>query len=475
MTDVLRPDICVIGAGAAGLSVAVVAGGLGVPTILVEKGTMGGECLNVGCVPSKALLAAAHAVHSARETGPFGLLPSRSKVDHARVHRHVHEVIASIAPNDSAARYEALGVRVLTDEARFVDARTLAVGDVRIKARRFVVASGSRPAIPDIPGLAEAPYLTNETVFDLTTRPEHLIILGGGPVGLELGQAHRRLGSAVTVLDHGAALKRVDREIVEHLLAELRGEGIDIRENAAVAAVEAWAGGIRLTLAGGGTVEGTHLLVASGRRPTVDGLGLEAAGIRHDRSGIVVDRSLRTSNRRVYAIGDCAGGPYCGDRLTHVASHHAGLVIRSALFRLPTRVDQAVVPRVVYTDPEVATVGLSEDEARARHRDARILRFPFAENDRAQAERLTAGEVKISVTGKGLILGAAIVGARAGELIVPWTMAVQKRMTVADFRDLIIPYPTFSEVSKRAAVAFYASQARRPGVGRLLRFLRLFG
>lgn len=475
MTEELRPDICVIGAGAAGLSVAVVAAGLGVPTVLIEKGTMGGECLNVGCVPSKALLAAAHATHAARGSGPFGLLPSRAKVDHARVHRHVHDVIAAIAPNDSAARYEALGARVISGEAMFLDARTVSVAGVRVKARRFVIASGSRPAIPDIPGLAEAPYLTNETIFDLASRPDHLVILGAGPVGLELGQAHRRLGAAVTVLDHGAALKRVDGEITGHLVAALRGEGVTIRENAAVSSVEGWAGGIRVTLRDGGTVEGTHLLVASGRRPTVEGLGLDAAGIRYDRSGIVVDRGLRTSNLRVYAIGDCAGGPYVTDRLTHVAAHHAGLVVRSALFRLRTRVDEAVVPRVVYTDPEVATVGLSEEEARARHRDTRILRFPFAENDRAQAERLTAGEAKIVVTGKGLILGAAIVGARAGELIVPWTMAVQKRMTVADFRDLIVPYPTFSEVSKRAAVAFYASQARRPAVGRLLRFLRLFG
>ena len=475
MTDELRPDICVIGGGAAGLSVAVVAGGLGVPTVLVEKSVMGGECLNVGCVPSKALLAAGHAVQVARDTAPFGLPPSRAKVDHARVHRHVHDVIAAIAPNDSAARYEALGVRVVAEEARFVDKRTLVAGTTRIRARRYVLAAGSRPAIPPVPGLAEAPYLTNETIFDLTTRPEHLLILGAGPVGLELGQAHRRLGAAVTVLDHGAALKRVDPEIVGHLLAALRGEGVDIRENAAVAAVEAWAGGIRLRLADGGTVEGSHLLVASGRAPVVDGLGLDEAGIRHDRSGILVDRGLRTSNRRVYAIGDCAGGPHAGDRLTHVAAHHASLVVRSALFRLPVKVDAAPVPRVVYTDPEVATVGLSEEEARARHRGVRTLRFPYAENDRAQAERLTAGEAKIVVTAKGVVLGAAIVGARAGELIVPWTLAVQKGLSVADFRDLIVPYPTFSEVSKRAAVAFYASQARRPAVGRLLRLLRLFG
>ncbi len=215
--------------------------------------------------------------------------------------------------------------------------------------------------------------------------------------------------------------------------------------------------------------------MASGRVPTVEGLGLEAAGIRHDRSGIIVDRGLRTSNRRVYAIGDCAGGPWVNDRLTHVASHHAGLVVRSALFRMPVRVDEAPVPRVIYTDPEVATVGLSEDEARAARREIRVLRFPFSENDRAQAERQTAGEVKVVVSAKGDILGAAIVGARAGELIVPWTMAVAKKMTVADIRDLIMPYPTFSEASKRAAVSFYAAQARRPALGRLLRFLRLFG
>ncbi|MHB2166688.1 dihydrolipoyl dehydrogenase family protein [Alsobacter sp. R-9] len=475
MSEDLRPDLCVVGAGAAGLSVAVVAAGLGVPVVLVEKGEMGGECLNVGCVPSKALLAAAHAVQGARTTGVFGLPASRAKVDFERVHRHVHDVIAAIAPNDSAERYRALGATVIEGEARFLDARTLAVGERRIRARRFVVATGSRPAVPDIPGLAEAPYLTNETIFGLTSRPDHLVILGAGPVGLELGQAHARLGSRVTILEPGAALGRVDREITSHLLACLEGEGVAIREGAAVSRVEDWAGGVRVFLGDGTAVEGTHLLVAAGRRPTTDTLDLDKAGIRHDRTGILVDKGLRTSNRRVYAIGDCAGGPFAGDRLTHVAAHHAGLVIRSALFRTPVDVSKAVVPRVVYTDPEVATVGLSEDEARARDARVRTLRFPFAENDRAQAERQTVGEVKAVVDRKGRILGAAIVGARAGELIVPWTLAVQKGMDVADLRDLIVPYPTFSEASKRAAVSFYASEARRPAVGRLLRFLRIFG
>ncbi|WP_293867734.1 FAD-dependent oxidoreductase [uncultured Alsobacter sp.] len=476
MTE-LKPDICVIGAGAAGLSVAVVAGGLGVPVVLVDKGTFGGECLNTGCVPSKALLAAAEAAEAMRRTGPFGIAAARPRVDQARVKQHVDRVIAAIAPNDSPERYAALGVQVLRGEARFTDKRTLVVGDTTIRARRIVLATGSRPALPPVPGLADVPHLTNETIFTLATRPEHLLILGAGPVGLEMAQAWRRLGSAVTVVEAGRALGRIDPEIAGHALAALRAEGIVLHENARIDRAEHWAGGIRLLGAapGGGAVEGTHLLVAAGRTPTVDGLDLDKAGIRHDRTGILVDKGLRTSNRRVYAIGDCAGGPHAGDRLTHVAAHHAGLVIRSALFRLGAAVETQAVPRAVYTDPEIATVGLDEETARARHRNVRVLRWPFSENDRAQAERRTRGEVKVLTTAKGVILGAAIVGDRAGDLIVPWTLAVKKGLTVADWRDLIVPYPTLSEASKRAALTFYAGEARRPVVGRLLRFLRLFG
>jgi len=287
------------------------------------------------------------------------------------------------------------------------------------------------------------------------------------------------LGAKVTVIEAGARiLAREDPEmgaVVERALLE---DGVDLKTGAAIDHVEKGADGIRIALRldeERSVVEGSHLLVATGRKPVTEGLGLDAARVSADASGIVVDRGLRTTNRRVYAIGDCAGGTAGGYRFTHVANHHAGLVIRSALFRLPVRIDNTPLPRVTYTDPELAAVGLSEDEARARNRAFRILRWPFAENDRAQAGRATAGHVKAIVTPRGKVLGCAIAGAAAGELIVPWGLAVQKGLKAQDLAGLVFPYPTFSEVTKRAAVEFLRPSARNPWLRRLIGVARRFG
>jgi pyruvate/2-oxoglutarate dehydrogenase complex dihydrolipoamide dehydrogenase (E3) component len=479
MAETLTPDLCVIGAGSAGLSAAALAAAFGVPCVLVERARMGGECLNVGCVPSKALLAAAHAAQSAREAGRFGIEAGPVSVDFPRVMAHVREVISSIAPTDSAARYTAMGVRVLRGEAAFTGPRAVAVGETTVKARRFIIASGSRPMVPDIPGLSGVSFLTNETVFDLDVLPAHLLVLGAGPVGLELAQAFRRLGSEVTVVGSGAALARIDPEIAAHAVAALRAEGVTLHEGARVTAVRATdEGGVALAAdrerGSALLVEGTHLLVAAGRIPTLDGLGLDAAGVRHDRTGILVDKGMRTSNRRIYAVGDCVGGDQ-SQRFTHVAGEQAGLAFRGAVFRLSGTFEPRLVPATVYTDPEIAAVGLQEEEARRAHKTVTVLRFPLSENDRARAERLTRGEIKLICTGKGAVIGASIVGARAGELIVPWTLALRKGLDMSDFRDMVMPYPTFSEISKRAAVSFYAPQLRRPALTRLVRLLRVFG
>lgn len=376
MADVLKPDLCVIGAGAAGLSVAAVAASLGVPVVLVERSAMGGECLNTGCVPSKALLAAARMAETVRRAPLFGLAALKPRLDGERVRRHVEEVIASIAPADSAERFAALGVRILRGEARFVDSRRLEAGGHMIRARRVVVATGSRPAVPPIPGLAAVPYLTNETIFALAQPPERLAVIGAGPVGLELAQAWRRLGSAVTVIESGRALAGFDPELAAYAVTALRREGVVIHERTAATRVEHWAGGVRIE-APGVTLDATHVLVAAGRHPVTEGLDLAAARVRSDASGIVVDSRLRTSNRRIYAIGDCAGGPHAGLRSTHVASHHASVVVRQILFRAGARVETRAVPRTVLTDPEIAAVGLSEEAARATHKRIRVLRWPF--------------------------------------------------------------------------------------------------
>jgi pyruvate/2-oxoglutarate dehydrogenase complex dihydrolipoamide dehydrogenase (E3) component len=467
----LAPDLCVIGAGAAGLAVAAGAAQMGASVVLVERGRMGGDCLNFGCVPSKSLLAGAKLAQAWRHGGTFGLDGATPQVDFAAIMDSVHRVIARLAPNDSAERFAALGVQVIRAEARFSDPRTVRAGDALVQPRRFVIATGSAPVVPPIPGLDALPFLTNETVFDNRVLPTHLIVIGGGPVGIELAQAHRRLGAAVTVIDAGPLLPRDDPDLVARLAECLASEGIVLRAATAVTAVERAGGDVAVRLASGERLVGSHLLVAAGRRPNLAALDLAAAGIAANEAGIVVDRRLRTTNRRAFAIGDAAAG---APRFTHVALQHAGIVIRNALFRLPARVDYRALPWVTYTDPELAQVGLSAAAARAAG-DTRVLRWSFADNDRAQTERDTAGEVKVIVSRRGEILGATILGAAAGDLILPWALAISQRLKIGAMVNLVVPYPTRGEAGKRAAGEFYTPTLFSPRTRRLVRLLARFG
>ena len=363
MTRKLDVDLCVIGAGSAGLTMAAGGSQLGAKTVLIEAGEMGGDCLNTGCIPSKALLAAAHAAQNIREAKRFGVNAGSPKIDYSAVHDHVHGVIAGIAPVDSQNRFEGLGVTVIREHARFVGPREVAAGDTKIRARRIVVATGSRAGVPPIPGLDKTPFLTNETIFERRQAPEHLIVIGGGPIGAELAQAHRRLGSKVTMLEMFTILAKDDPELVDILRARLKGEGIDIREGIKIEKVAKKGKSVAVTITEGGkrlVIEGSHILVAAGRRANIESLELETAGVDYTKAGITVDRRLRSSNRRVYAIGDVAGGP----QFTHIAGYHAGIVIRNILFRLPAKVDYKAMPWVTFTDPELAHVGMSETEAR---------------------------------------------------------------------------------------------------------------
>ena len=477
MSESIEADVCVIGAGSGGLTVAAGASQLGAKAVLFEHRRMGGDCLNYGCVPSKALLAAAKRVRSARENAVFGLTGPPPGVDFTAVMAHVHGVITAIEPNDSQARFEGLGVRVIRAFARFTGRDTLEAGDVRVRARRIVIATGSSPAAPPIPGLAAAPFFTNETIFENRTLPRHLIVIGGGPIGIEMAQAHRLLGAEVTVLE---ALPRVmpkdDPELVALLAERLRADGVRLRTGVQIRRVDSDGDGIALTItadSGEERLAGSHLLVAAGRRPNLTGLDLEKAGIAlNERGGLVVDRRLRTSNRRVYAVGDAAGGP----QFTHIAGYHAGIVIRNALFRLPAKVDYRALPWVTYTEPELAQVGLTEAEARESHPDdLTILRWPFHENDRAQAERSTHGVVKVVTRRNGRVLGASILGAQAGELIQPWALAISRGLKVGAIATMIAPYPTLGEVSKRAAGSFFAPKLFSERTRRLVRLLGRLG
>ncbi len=475
MAQQIKTDICVIGAGSGGLSVAAGASQMGADTVLLEKHKMGGDCLNFGCVPSKALLAAGHAAEGIRNARRFGVDAAEPKVDAKRVFQHVHGAIAAIEPNDSVERFTGLGVNVIEAAGRFVDAGTVEAGDTRITARRFVIATGSSPFVPPIPGLEDVPYYTNETVFYAEALPAHLIVIGGGPIGIELAQAHRHLGCRVTVLELFNVMPKDDPELVAVVRKQLDADGIVIREGVKIGRVEKTDDGLAVILESDGgeeRVEGSHLLVATGRRANVDGLNLEAAGIGYSPKGIEVDARLRTTNKKVFAIGDVAGGL----QFTHVAGYHAGIVIKNALFRLPAKADHSTVPWVTYTAPELAQVGLTEAEARDRHgAGIRVLRWPFHENDRAQAEGETEGLVKAITTKKGVILGCGIAGPQAGELIQTWVLAMSQKIKVGGVATMIAPYPTLGEVSKRAAGSFYTPSLFSEKTRKIVRFLAKFG
>jgi pyruvate/2-oxoglutarate dehydrogenase complex dihydrolipoamide dehydrogenase (E3) component len=458
-----RHDVLVVGAGAAGL---VTAGGLsqlGLDVVLFEAAEMGGECLNTGCVPSKAILAAGHAAQVARGSAGLGVTAD-PKIDWAAVNAHIARVIETIAPNDSVERFEGFGVTVVKAHARFVAPDTLEAAGQRYSAKRIVLATGSEPAVPPIPGLADVPFLTNESAWNLPSRPDHLVILGGGAIGCELAQAHRRLGCAVTLIEADRLLPRDDVEAAAIIRDRLLEEGVDVREGAKAVRVSA---GPTLHLDDGTEITGSHLLVATGRRARTEGYGLDVAGVATAKNGITVDARLRTSNPRIFAVGDCRDGP----RLTHAAGYDAGIVIRNIGFRLPAKADYRLLPAVTYTDPEVAQVGPTEAQARSSHGDKlTVLRHPFHHNDRAQAEGRTTGFLKVMAVG-GRPIGATVVGPAAGEIIQFWTLAIANRLKLGAVAGMVAPYPTYGEISKAAAgSAFTAKLFSRP-VQRLVRLL----
>jgi len=473
MSEILKTDICVIGAGSGGLSVAAGAVQMGARVVLVEKAAMGGDCLNTGCVPSKALLAAGEKAQAARESAPFGIETADPVIDWQAVKRHVHGVIGAIAPNDSVERFESLGVQVIQAAGEFIDGKTLKAGEQLIQARFFVLATGSSAFVPPIEGLDQVAYFTNENIFANQEAIEHLIVIGGGPIGMELAQAHRRLGAKVTVMELARLLPKDDPELTKIVIERLAGEGITFYEGGRDLRLEKTKDGIAAycaTDAGKQCVQGSHVLIATGRRANVNGLNLEAAGVNYSPRGIDVDARLRSSNKRIFAIGDVAG-PY---QFTHMAAYQAGIVIRNMLFRLPARVNYSAVPWVTYTDPELSHVGMTEADAKAAGRNVTVLRWGFDENDRAQAERRTEGMVKVVTDNKGRILGASIVGLHAGELIQSWVLAISQGLKIGAMAGMIAPYPTLGEVNKRIAGSFYTPKIFSDRVRCIVRFLMRF-
>ncbi len=471
---ILRPDICVVGASAGGLALARAAAAMGAPVALVEKDGMAGDRLNVGRLPANALIASGRAAQTMRVAGRYGIRAVEPRVDFSAVRAGIQGVISTIAPDQALAHLEALGVQVIQGVGRFVDRNTLEVGDRRIQARRFVLATGSSPSIPRLPGLETVRFLTDENVLESAVAPSRLVVVGGGSVGVTLAQAYRRLGAEVTILEADRMLSRWDPELATVVRDALAQEGILSREGARINRIEPRGDGVRVMIQHGSIeepIDGSHLLIATGRSPNVEGLGLELANVAFDHDGVTVDKNLRATNRRVYAIGDVAGG--AGS--TQAAHYHAGQVLRAILFRLPSRANPVAIPRILGTSPEIAVAGLDERRARERHRNIRVLRSPYSGNDRARADREPAGHIKIIAGGNGRILGAGIVGTGAGELIGLWQLAIVNRMKIGDIAALVPPYPTLSDVSRRAAIAGLSRGLRSPWPGRIMRFLRRFG
>jgi pyruvate/2-oxoglutarate dehydrogenase complex dihydrolipoamide dehydrogenase (E3) component len=450
MANKITTDICVIGAGSGGLSVASGAVQMGTRVVLVEHGKMGGECLNTGCVPSKALIHAAH----------------QHANDYQKAYDYVHKVIAKIAPHDAAERFEKLGVTVLRHTAKFINAEEIIVNGISVKAKYFVIATGSSPALPHLEGLSDTPFLTNETIFSLKTKPEHLIIIGGGPIGSELAQAYSALGSKVSLIQHSTILNKDDPELVEIIRKKFIADGIELYEQCELKSVKYNNDQFQITTKKQ-KIAGSHLLVAAGRKANIDALDLDKAGVAYSEKGITVDSRMRTNKKHIFAIGDAVGH----FRFTHIANYQAGIVVRNALFRLPAKANYNTIPWVTFTNPELAHVGLPEEQAQKIYKNIKVLKAEFNDNDRALTENTTEGLIKVITTKHGKILGASIVGPDAGELIYLWILAIKQNLSIKSLATIIAPYPTLGEISKKVAGEFYKSALFSNRTKKLVRFL----
>jgi pyruvate/2-oxoglutarate dehydrogenase complex dihydrolipoamide dehydrogenase (E3) component len=461
-------DLIVLGGGVAGLVVTSVAAQLGLKVTLIERSQrLGGDCLHYGCVPSKTLLRAAKVADLMRRGIEYGLPSVAPEVDLARVNEHVRRVIDTIQAHDDPERFRGYGAEVLFGHARFLDPHTLDFRDRRIRARRFVIATGSRPLVPPIDGIETIPYLTNESVFALEQLPPRLVVLGAGAIGVELGQAFARLGSRVTLIEaQSRILPSEDPEMSELLAGVLQQQGIAIRTGVRIERVECLDKDTLIHSSAGRTVTCDRVLVATGRRPNIEDLGLDAAGVRCKPLGVVVDERMRTSRRHIYACGDVCGR----GQLTHMAEYQAGIVIANAIFRFPRRMDPDAVPRVFYSDPEFAQAGLSEPAARERYGGIEVQRLDFSGVDRAITDVQTQGRIKLVIR-RGRLIGATVVGPQAGELIHELALAISARIKLTRIADMVHAYPTLALSIRRAINAYLAPQLFNERTRRLVIWL----
>ncbi len=448
-----KRDLIIIGGGAGGLVIASVAAQLGLKVTLVEKEKkLGGDCLHYGCIPSKTFIQAGKVASLMRRAEEFGLPAVEPKVDLAQINAHVQSVIDKIQPHDDPERFRAYGCEVIFGKAAFIDATTLKVNDDIITGKRFVIATGSRPFIPQIAGLEEAGYLTNIDIFSLKKLPEKLVVLGGGPIGLEMAQAFSRFGSQVTIVERlPHLLSQEDPELADALQKKLMADGIDVLTGISAENITCQGNKRLVCCSNGIELECDQILVAVGRLPNTENLGLDKAGVKISARGITVDSRQRSSRKNIYAVGDVCG-PY---PFTHMAEYQAGIIISNAIFRFPKKADYRVVPWVTYTDPELARVGITEQQAIDKGITPTVLRFDFKDIDRALTEVETTGFTKL-ITHKGKILGASILGSHAGELIHEIVLAMQAGIKISEISATIHAYPTLSQVHRRTVNTLYA-------------------
>jgi len=470
----IQTDICIIGGGSAGLSVAAGASQMGAKVVLIEHNKMGGDCLNYGCVPSKSLITVAQKAHTVNTLEKYGLKADLERVDYVKIKAYIQHVIKQIEPNDSVERFEGLGVKVIQAKAHFTGPQEIQAGDTKIQAKFIAVATGSHAVTPTIPGIDKVPYLTNETIFDLDEQPQRLIIIGGGPIGCEMAQAHAMLGTPVTLISGSPILAKDDSDLTGIIRKSLKSCDVNLIEKAKIEKVTEKSGKITVHYKVSGKlqkIEGSHLLVAAGRQANVHGLELEKANIDYTDRGIKVNDRLQTSNKRVYALGDVAGGY----QFTHVAGYHAGIFIRNTLFRIPAKAHHHAVPWCTYTYPELAHVGLNEEQAQKEYgNNIKVLKWSFKENDRAQAMAETDGLMKVITKKNGMVLGCSIAAPHAGEILHPWIIAVQHKQKLGPILNTIAPYPTLSEASKRLAGSFYTDTLFSSRTKKIVRFLLRF-
>jgi len=476
MADILKPDLCIIGAGAAGRAAAAIARRHGAEVVLIDTGTEPGDSLAAGALPTAALAAASARAQALRTASQFGMTNDEPKPSFRAVHDHVQSVLAAVAPGEGVEQLRAQGISVIESPAAFTDSRTLKAGDSQIRARRFVLATGSQPHIPSIPGLDQVPFFTADSIFANSHKLSHLVVIGGGSIALSLAQAHRRLGSMVTVLATGPLLPDFDPELVEIALRRLREEGVTLYAGVEQIAIQPRSQGIGVTAqVGQGTeaLDASHILIADGRQSNLDGLGLEAAGVKRDRAApqrLALGKTLTTSNRRILAIGDAAWP----DQSPQSARQQAARAVEYALFGPRARFDAVSLPRLASIDPEIAEVGLTEPEVRLRRKnDYRVLRASFAENHRAILTRQTLGTVKLMTDAKGVILGAALVGPGAVELIALFGLALRHRIAVADLAELELPEPSHAAVVTRLGQIWHDDTKPTAWRQRLLAFNRM--